>query len=75
MIHESTVRRRIGIAGIVAAWFAFAFACACAPASAQPAAPSLDVGTAVPDAAAVKEGLFPEDSCKELEASGFKCME
>jgi outer membrane protein OmpA-like peptidoglycan-associated protein len=22
----------------------------------------------------VKEGLFPEDACKELQASGFKCM-
>ena len=28
----------------------------------------------MPDAAAVKDGLFPEDACKELEASGFKCM-
>ncbi len=35
---------------------------------------SVDVGNQVPDAAAVKEGLFPEDACKELEANGFKCM-
>jgi len=35
---------------------------------------AVDVGTAVPDATAVKEGLFPEDACKELEANGFKCM-
>lgn len=35
---------------------------------------SVDVGNQVPDAAAVKEGLFPEDQCKELEANGFKCM-
>lgn len=35
---------------------------------------ALDIGTKVPDAQAVKEGLFPEDQCKELEASGFKCM-
>ncbi|MBX3604151.1 MAG: OmpA family protein [Piscinibacter sp.] len=35
---------------------------------------AVDVGTQVPDAAAVKEGLFPEDACKELEANGFKCM-
>lgn len=34
----------------------------------------VDVGSQVPDAAAVKEGLFPEDACKELEANGFKCM-
>lgn len=35
---------------------------------------SVDVGSQVPDAGAVKEGLFPEDACKELEANGFKCM-
>ena len=35
---------------------------------------SVDVGNQVPDVAAVKEGLFPEDACKELQASGFKCM-
>jgi outer membrane protein OmpA-like peptidoglycan-associated protein len=40
-------------------------------ASAQSA---VDVGTQVPDTNAVKEGLFPEDACKELEANGFKCM-
>jgi outer membrane protein OmpA-like peptidoglycan-associated protein len=38
------------------------------------AADALDIGEQVPDAAAVKEGLFPEDACKELEAAGFKCM-
>jgi OmpA-OmpF porin, OOP family len=38
------------------------------------AGPSLNIGTAVPDAQSVKEGLFPEDACKELEANGFKCM-
>jgi len=35
---------------------------------------ALDLGTKVPTAADIKEGLFPEDACKELEASGFKCM-
>lgn len=41
----------------------------------QPAAgTSLDVGSQVPEAAAVRDGLFPEDACKELEQSGFKCM-
>lgn len=47
-----------------------------APAASAPAAApqALDVGSQVPDAAAVKEGLFPEDACKELEANGFKCM-
>lgn len=43
-----------------------------AAASAQSAA--VDVGSQVPEVAAVKEGLFPEDACKELEANGFKCM-
>lgn len=33
-----------------------------------------DIGEQLPDAAAVKEGLFPEDACKELEAAGYKCM-
>jgi len=35
---------------------------------------ALDIGTKVPDAKAIKEGLFPEDACKELEANGFKSM-
>lgn len=39
-----------------------------------PASVAVDVGTSLPDATAVKEGLFPEDACKELEASGFRCM-
>jgi OmpA-OmpF porin, OOP family len=38
------------------------------------AQPAVDMGSKVPDAAAIKEGLFPEDACKELEASGLKCM-
>ncbi len=38
------------------------------------AAETVDMGTAVPEAKAIKEGLFPEETCKELEASGFKCM-
>ncbi|MBB1163150.1 OmpA family protein [Aquariibacter albus] len=37
-------------------------------------APAVDLGTTVPDAATVKEGLFPDDACKELEANGFRCM-
>lgn len=40
----------------------------------QTAPSSVDVGNQVPDVASVKEGLFPEDACKELEANGFKCM-
>lgn len=52
--------------------FAFAAALAGAPAFAQQ--PPVDVGQQVPDAAAVKEGLFPEDTCKDLKEAGFKCM-
>ena len=45
------------------------------PVRAQPAnANSVDVGEQVPDTNAVRDGLFPEDACKELEANGFKCM-
>ncbi|MCE9660222.1 MAG: OmpA family protein [Burkholderiales bacterium] len=64
MKHELKLGR-IGLAAITAAVFS------CGPAFAQS---SLDVGTSVPDVASVKDGLFPEDACKELEASGFKCM-
>jgi OOP family OmpA-OmpF porin len=28
----------------------------------------------LPDATQVRDGLFPEDACKELEAASFKCM-
>jgi outer membrane protein OmpA-like peptidoglycan-associated protein len=58
---------RLGLAAVFAAAFA-------APAFAQLAGQSVDVGSQVPDVASVKDGLFPEDACKELEASGFKCM-
>jgi OOP family OmpA-OmpF porin len=58
---------RLGLAAIIAAAFA-------GPAFAQLAGQPVDVGSQVPDAASVKDGLFPEDACKELEASGFKCM-
>ena len=47
---------------------------ASAPAAQAPADQAQDLGTLVPTAADIKEGLFPEDACKELEASGFKCM-
>lgn len=47
---------------------------AAAAAFAGQAAETVDMGQAVPDAQAIKEGLFPEDSCKELDAAGYKCM-
>jgi OOP family OmpA-OmpF porin len=67
MKHELTLGR-LGLAAVAAvALFA-------APAFGQSSAQSVDVGSQVPDVASVKDGLFPEDACKELEASGFKCM-
>ena len=53
---------------------AFFSALAASPAWAQSLTSSVDVGTQIPEASAVKDGLFPEDACKELEANGFKCM-
>ena len=50
------------------------FASNSAWAQASSASDAVDMGNQVPDVAAVKEGLFPEDACKELEANGFKCM-
>lgn len=41
---------------------------------AAPTGESVDLGQQVPDAEAIAEGLFPDDKCKELEATGFKCM-
>lgn len=38
------------------------------------AADTQDLGERVPDAEAIKDGLFPEDDCKALEAAGYKCM-
>jgi len=49
-------------------------AAACAAGMPVHAGDALDMGTSVPEAKAVKEGLFPEDACKELEAAGYKCM-
>jgi OOP family OmpA-OmpF porin len=65
MDHSNTLRRCL-----VALAAAGAFAAGTA--SAQSGA--VDLGTSVPDPQSVKEGLFPEDACKELEANGFKCM-
>jgi len=53
---------------------ALVFAGAVSATGAASAQNAVDVGSQVPDASAVKEGLFPEDACKELEANGFKCM-
>jgi outer membrane protein OmpA-like peptidoglycan-associated protein len=34
----------------------------------------VDMGESVLSASSLKEGLFPEESCEELKAAGFKCM-
>jgi OmpA-OmpF porin, OOP family len=39
-----------------------------------PGSEAVDLGKQVPTADAIAEGLFPDDKCKELEATGFKCM-
>ncbi len=38
------------------------------------AADAQDLGEKLPDAQAIKDGLFPEDDCKALEEAGYKCM-
>jgi outer membrane protein OmpA-like peptidoglycan-associated protein len=65
MKHDVSLRR-CALTGITTA--------ALLAASGASAQTSVDVGSEVPDVATVKEGLFPEDACKELQASGFKCM-
>jgi OOP family OmpA-OmpF porin len=62
-----TLRQRLSLLILTAALGGAATAYAQTPSS-------VDVGSQVPEANAVKEGLFPEDACKELEANGFKCM-
>ncbi len=49
----------------------------CQFAFAQPATSSAqvaDLGAGIPDAAVIKEGLFPEAACQELRDNGFICM-
>ncbi len=38
------------------------------------AADPVDLGSTLPDAKAINEGLFPEDACADLVREGFKCM-
>jgi len=65
MKHAPTLRSGIALLALAAAL--------AAPVAAQ-TSDAVDIGTSVPDAKVIKEGLFPEDACKELERSGFKCM-
>ena len=67
-MHHAPIPRSVAI-------LLAAAAALCGPMAARAqAADSVDMGSQVPEAAAVKEGLFPEDACKELQANGFKCM-
>lgn len=59
---------------LIAAFGTYAQTTSPAPTAAALAAPMTDLGSKVPDANALKEGLFPEDICDELIKSGFKCM-
>ena len=68
-MRSSILSRGLVALAVSACFSALPFAAVAADAS-----PPVDVGQQVPDAGAIKEGLFPEDACKELEASGFKCM-
>jgi OmpA-OmpF porin, OOP family len=44
-------------------------------APARAADPStVDLGTTTPTVKSVQQGLFPDDECEQLKASGFKCM-
>ncbi|CAN5317940.1 hypothetical protein BH11PSE10_BH11PSE10_13510 [soil metagenome] len=66
-------------AGVFAALFGagvqLAFAQA-APPTTEPTRPAIteDLGSSVPDAKAVREGLFPEDKCADAQRDKFICM-
>ena len=71
MDRASLLRRAAAVSALAAFTAVPAFM---VPALAADPGNSVDVGTKVPDLAAVREGLFPEDACKELQENGFKCM-
>ncbi|MDB5820928.1 MAG: OmpA family protein [Rhizobacter sp.] len=66
----SSFVRAAGVSGLVAA----AFVALVLPMQPAFADDSLDLGSKVPTTDDIKEGLFPEDTCKELQAAGYKCM-
>ena len=66
MLHSSVFLRALRC-GTTWAWMA------AAPLAAVAADP-VDLGQQVPESQAIKEGLFPEDTCTELQQAGFKCM-
>ena len=54
--------------------FAVAAQAQTANSNSSPSAEAVDLGKRVPSVKAIAEGLFPDDHCKELEATGYKCM-
>jgi len=66
------IARRPRIAKIAAA--ALLLSCNFLAAPAAHADDAVDLGAAVPDAEKIKQGLFPDDECKQLQSAGFKCM-
>ena len=69
MTHSFNAKRgAVLLAGVLTGWLALQ-----GPSWAQTAA-AVDMGSAMPDAKVVAEGLFPEDQCEQLKAAGFKCM-
>jgi outer membrane protein OmpA-like peptidoglycan-associated protein len=71
MKRATSLRYAVLLPALASGLLALAFT---GPARAQANSNSVDVGEQVPDTNAVRDGLFPEDACKELEANGFKCM-
>ncbi len=65
MTHATSLTRGLALLAVAAAM--------ALPATAQ-TADAVDIGNSIPDAKTINEGLFPEEACKELERSGFKCM-
>lgn len=59
---------------VAAALLLAGFAALPVQAQKAPISDTVEVGSSVPDAKAVSEGLFPEDACEQLKAAGFKCM-
>ena len=64
--QQSSWAGRAAQALVAAAWLA-------GP-SAALAEDVIDVGEQMPQAQAIKDGLFPEDECQQLKEAGFKCM-
>jgi OmpA-OmpF porin, OOP family len=67
-------RQFVHLSAVLCAVFALQAQAQVQTQSQPPGAGAIDVSTAMPDAKAVSEGLFPEEACEQLKAAGFKCM-